>query len=187
MVQAALRATPGLSTYLLSPRRSALTRAAGLWSEAAVGADAAQDLARRLRPAVTEADEAGASMLLVVERTQDFENTAAEDEIAELVREFVNSEQAVIGEADVTFFNSNYGLPGAFKASRSGVSLQPSGDESTAFSSDYRGVSRDQLLEGRGYIVRRGNPELMQVAMPISQPEGVGLRPSETLAAQSMG
>lgn len=126
-------------------------------------------------------------MLLVVERTQDFESSSAEDDIADVVKEFVNVEQAVIGEADVTFFNSNYGLAGAFKASRSGVSLQPSGDESTAFSSEYRGVSREQLLEGRGYIVRRGNPELMQVAMPLSEPEGVGRRPAESLAAQPTG
>ena len=126
-------------------------------------------------------------MLLVVERTQDFESSSAEDDIADVVKEFVNLEQAVIGEADVTFFNSNYGLAGAFKASRSGVSLQPSGDESTAFSSEYRGVSREQLLEGRGYIVRRGNPELMQVAMPISEPEGVGPQPAESLAAQPTG
>ena len=187
MVQAALRATPGLSTYLLSPRRSVLTREAMLWSEAAVGADAARDLARRLLQGVAEAGEGGATMLLVVERTQDFESTSAEDEIADVVREFVNVEQAVIGEADVTFFNSNYGLAGAFKASRSGVSLQPSGDESTAFSSEYRGVSREQLLEGRGYIVRRGNPELMQVAMPISEPEGVGLQPAKSLAASPTG
>lgn len=124
-------------------------------------------------------------MLLVVERVQDFESTSAEDEIAELVKEFVNAEQAVIGEADASFFNSNYGLAGSFKASRSGVALQPTGDESTAFSSDYRGVSRDQLLEGRGYIVRRGEPELMQVAMPLSQGEG-GVRPAESRAAEPM-
>ena len=158
-----------------------------LWSEAAVGADAARDLARRLLQGVAEAGEGGATMLLVVERTQDFESSSAEDEIADVVKEFVNVEQAVIGEADVTFFNSNYGLAGAFKASRSGVSLQPSGDESTAFSSEYRGVSREQLLEGRGYIVRRGNPELMQVAMPISEPEGVGLQPAKSLAASPTG
>jgi S-DNA-T family DNA segregation ATPase FtsK/SpoIIIE len=154
-----------------------------LWSEAAVGADAARDLARRLLQGVTEAEPGGATMLLVVERVQDFENTAAEDEIAELVKEFVNAEQAVIGEADASFFNSSYGLAGAFKTSRSGVALQPSGDESTAFSSDYRGVSRDQLLEGRGYIVRRGEPELLQVAMPLSHEE-VGLRPAESRAVQ---
>ena len=184
MVQAALRATPNLSTYLLSPRRSLLTRATGLWSEAVVGADDVRDLARRLLQGVTEAGPGGATMLLVVERVQDFENTSAEDDIADLVKELVNSEQAVLGEADLTFFNSNYGLAGAFKASRSGVSLQPSGDESTAFSSDYRGVGRDQLLEGRGYIVRRGDPELVQVAMPVSEPEEVGLRPAESRAAQ---
>jgi S-DNA-T family DNA segregation ATPase FtsK/SpoIIIE len=183
MTQAALRAVPGLSTYLLSPRRSALTRAEGVWSEAAVGADAARDLARRLLHGVTEAGPGGATMLLVVERVQDFENSSAEDEIAELVKEFVNAEQAVVGEADASFFNSNYGLAGAFKSSRSGVALQPSGDESTAFSSDYRGVGRDQLLEGRGYVVRRGEPELMQVAMPLSHEE-VGLRPAESRAVQ---
>jgi DNA segregation ATPase FtsK/SpoIIIE, S-DNA-T family len=188
MVQAALRARPGLRTYLLSPRRSALTRAAGLWTEMAVGAEAVRELAERLLPTVTEADDGGADTLLVVERTQDFESGTAEDAIADLVKELVNLEQAAIGEADVKFFNSNYGIAGAFKTSRSGISLQPSGDDSTAFAADYRGVSRDQLLEGRGFLVRRGNPELIQVAMPIVEPvEGVELRPAESLAPEPAG
>jgi len=174
MVQAACRARPGLRTYLLSPRRSALTRATDLWTEAAVGVDAVRELAGRLARDVPEAEDSGASILLVVERTQDFDGSLAEDEVIDLVKELVNAEQAVVAEADLSFFNSSYGLPGAFKASRSGVTLQPSGDDSTAFAADYKGVSREQVLEGRGYLVRRGNPELIQVALPTTgRPEGV--------------
>lgn len=172
MVSAAARARPELARYLFSPRTSALTRATHLWTEVAVGAEAARELATRLLPNVNEAGDGGATMLMVVERTQDFDGTEAEDEIMALAKELVNSDQAVIAEADTTFFNSNYGLAGAFKTSRSGVSLQSNGDDSVAFGADYRGVSRDQVLEGRGYLVRRGQPELVQVALPPPSSNG---------------
>jgi S-DNA-T family DNA segregation ATPase FtsK/SpoIIIE len=167
MVQAALRAKPGMRAWLFSPRRSALTRAQGLWAGVAVGAVECEEAAERLRSQVVEAGEDGASMLVVVERTQDLDNSGCEDALADLVRDLVNSEQVVVAEADSSFFNSSYGLAGVFRGGRSGVSLQPNGDDSQAFSVDYRGVSADQVLEGRGYLVARGTPELIQVAMPI--------------------
>ncbi|HEY7718168.1 MAG TPA: FtsK/SpoIIIE domain-containing protein, partial [Pedococcus sp.] len=167
MVQAALRAKPGMRAWLFSPRRSALTRAQGLWAGVAVGAVECEEAAERLRAQVVEAGEDGASMLVVVERTQDLDNSGCEDALADLVRDLVNSEQVVVAEADSSFFNSSYGLAGVFRGGRSGVSLQPNGDDSQAFSVDYRGVSADQVLEGRGYLVARGTPELIQVAMPI--------------------
>jgi S-DNA-T family DNA segregation ATPase FtsK/SpoIIIE len=166
MVQAALRARPGLRAWLFSPRTTALTRA-GLWEESAVGADACEALAERLRREVVEAGEAGATMLVVVERAQDLDNSGAEDALADLVKEMTGAEQAVIAEGDTSFFGSGYGLPGSFRGSRSGVSLQPTGDDSQAFSVDYRGVTPDQMLEGRGYLVVRGAPELVQVALPV--------------------
>jgi S-DNA-T family DNA segregation ATPase FtsK/SpoIIIE len=168
MAQAALRARPGLRCWLFSPRRSVLTRADGIWTEAAVGVDDCRELAKRLKDEVVEAGPEGATMLVVVERTQDFDGSMAEDDLVELFKSVVNSEQCIVAEADSGFFNSNYGMAGSLKSSRSGLALQPSGDEASAFTADYRGVSRDQLLEGRGFLVRRGNPELLQVALPLS-------------------
>jgi S-DNA-T family DNA segregation ATPase FtsK/SpoIIIE len=52
------------------------------------------------------------------------------------------------------------------------VSLQASGDESMVFASDYRGLSQSQKLDGRGYLVRRGTPELLQVALPLGTDAG---------------
>jgi S-DNA-T family DNA segregation ATPase FtsK/SpoIIIE len=167
MVQAARRARPDLQAWLFSPRKSALTRAEGLWAGVAVGADACESAAERLRSQVVDAGDDDASMLVVVERAQDLDNSGCEDAIADLVREMVGAEQVVIAEADSSFFNSSYGLAGGFRGGRSGISLQPNGDDSQAFSVDYRGVSGDQVLEGRGYLVTRGTPELVQVAMPI--------------------
>jgi S-DNA-T family DNA segregation ATPase FtsK/SpoIIIE len=168
MAQAALRAQPGLRCWLFSPRRSVLTRATGVWTESAVGVDDCRALAKRLKDELVEAGPSGATVLVVVERAQDFDGSMAEDDLVELIKAVVNSEQCVVAEADSGFFNSNYGMSGALRSSRSGVSLQPSGDEASAFAADYRGVSRDQLLEGRGFLVRRGNPELLQVALPLS-------------------
>ena len=179
MAQAALRAQPGLRCWLFSPRRSVLTRATGVWTESAVGVDDCRALAKRLKDEMVEAGPSGATMLVVVERAQDFDGSMAEDDLVELIKAVVNSEQCVVAEGDSGFFNSNYGMSGALRSSRSGVSLQPSGDEASAFAADYRGVSRDQLLEGRGFLVRRGNPELLQVALPLStSPTGGGNGPS---------
>jgi len=167
MVQAARRARPGLRTYLFAPRASVVSRAEGLWTEVAVGEQACEDLAERLVPDVPEAGPDGASVLVVVERVQDLDGTSAEDALIALTKLVVQSEQALIGEADTTFFNSNYGLPYSFKIARSGISLQSSGDEAMVFGSDYRGLSQSQRLDGRGYLVRRGVPELLQVALPL--------------------
>jgi len=134
----------------------------------AVGAEACEEAAERLRSQVVDAGDDGPSMLIVVERAQDLDNSGCEDAIADLVREAVGAEQVVIAEADSAFFNSSYGLAGGFRGGRSGISLQPNGDDSQAFSVDYRGVSTDQMLEGRGFLVTRGTPELIQVAVPIS-------------------
>jgi S-DNA-T family DNA segregation ATPase FtsK/SpoIIIE len=167
MVQAARRARPGLRCWLFAPRKSALSRAGDLWDEVAVGAGPTSELAVKLLGQVTEAGDAGPDTLLVVERVQDFDTTEAEDPVADLAKELVNCEQAVVAEGDTSFFNSGYGLPGVLKRSRSGISLQPNGSDSSAFQADYRGVSADQVFEGRGYLVRRGNPELVQVALPL--------------------
>ena len=179
MAQAARRARPGLRAWLFSPRSSALTRAPGLWEDVAVGADACAEAATRLRRQLVEAGQSGASMLVVVERAQDLDNSGAEDALEELVKEAVNAEQVVIGEADLSFFYSGYGLAGSFRGGRSGMSLQPTGDDAQAFSVEYRGVTADQLLEGRGYLVTRGVPELVQVAMPTS-PGGEEVRVTPT-------
>jgi S-DNA-T family DNA segregation ATPase FtsK/SpoIIIE len=175
MVQAARRAQPGLRCWLLSPRRSKLTRAEGVWDEVGVGVGEVETLAERLLGDVSEAGEAGPDTLVVVERVQDFDGSDAEDAITDLAKELINCEQAVIAEADTSFFNSGYGLAGVLRKSRSGISLQPNGDDSSAFVADYRGVSRDQLVEGRGYLVSRGMPELVQVALPMGSRVGAGV------------
>jgi S-DNA-T family DNA segregation ATPase FtsK/SpoIIIE len=167
MVQAAQRARPGLRAWLFSPRSSPLTRAAGVWSGVAVGSHDCEVAAAALRGEIPEAGDSGASVLVVVERAEDLDNSGAEDALEELVKEAVNADQVVIGEADLSFFYSGYGLAGSFRGGRSGVSLQPNGEDAQAFSVEYRGVTPDQMLEGRGYLVTRGVPELVQVATPI--------------------
>ena len=98
-----------------------LTRATGVWTENAVGVDDCRALAKRLKDEVVEAGPDGATMLVVVERTQDFDGSMAEDDLVELFKAIVNSEQCVVAEADSGFFNSNYGMSGSLKSSRSGA------------------------------------------------------------------
>jgi S-DNA-T family DNA segregation ATPase FtsK/SpoIIIE len=53
------------------------------------------------------------------------------------------------------------------KTSRSGLSLQPDGIEGqTVFRSSFPAFNRSDLPEGRGFLVQRGRPQLLQVALP---------------------
>jgi len=105
-------------------------------------------------------------MAVVVERMDDLVGTAAEPALAGLVKACLDHDRFVVAEGEAMFFSSNFGLPGLVKTSRSGLVLQPDGIEGqTVFRTSFPAFTRD-LPRGRGFLVERGRPELLQVALP---------------------
>jgi S-DNA-T family DNA segregation ATPase FtsK/SpoIIIE len=72
-----------------------------------------------------------------------------------------------VAEGETMFFSSSFGLPGMVKSSRSGLALQPEGIEGqTVFRSGFPAFNSADMPQGRGFLVQRGRPELLQVGVP---------------------
>ncbi|HET7303700.1 MAG TPA: FtsK/SpoIIIE domain-containing protein [Segeticoccus sp.] len=154
----------GLELFLFTPRPSVLSGLGG-WAGVAVRDEACEQLAERLRDELASGTD-GRRLGIVIERAPDLEDGMAERPLERLSKLLLDEEQLVVAEGTAQFFSSSFGLPGVLRAGRSGISLQPDGMDSQAFNVDYPGVAKAQLLEGRGYLVRRGRHELVQVALP---------------------
>ena len=84
-----------------------------------------------------------------------------------LVKACLDHDRFVVAEGETIFFSSSFGLPGLVKTSRSGLALQPDGIEGqTVFRSSFPAFNRADQPEGRGFLVQRGRPEMLQVALP---------------------
>jgi len=175
------RWNPATTLYFLTPRRCSELGVLADWTEVAAGPDAITVLAARLlaelhadqgdRPHDRPHDELlnGAHrgpIAVVIERADDLAGSVAEPALSSLIRACLDNGHFVVAEGDTSFFSSNFGLAGLLKTSRSGLALQPDGIEGqTVFRSTFPAVNRPDLPEGRGFLVQRGRPELLQVAL----------------------
>jgi len=165
--------------YFLTPRRASELLALVDWTEAAAGPDAIALLAARLLTHLhAEQDEQDEQddephdrtrrgpTAVVIERVDDLAGTVAEPLLSSLTKACLDDGHFVVAEGDASFFSSNFGLPGLLKTSRSGLALQPDGIEGqTVFRSTFPLLNWAELPEGRGFLVQRGRPELLQVAL----------------------
>ena len=152
--------------YFLTPKRSSELAALSDWTEVAAGPDAIIALAARLQAEMHEGTLQG-PMAVVIERVDDLAGTVAESTLSGLVKACIDNDHFVVAEGETMFFSSNFGLPGLVKTSRSGLALQPEGIEGqTVFRSGFPAFNRADLPEGRGFLVERGRPEMLQVALP---------------------
>ncbi len=84
-----------------------------------------------------------------------------------LVKAALDQDLLVVAEGETIFFSSGFGLPGLLKTSRSGLVLQPDGVEGqSVFRTSFPAYNRADQPEGRGFLVQRGRPETLQVALP---------------------
>ncbi|NMM34216.1 MAG: FHA domain-containing protein, partial [Phycicoccus sp.] len=152
--------------YLVTPKISSELAALSDWAEVAAGSDAVIALANRLQAEILKGRHQG-PIAVVVERVDDLAGTSAESPLSGLVKACIDNDQFVVAEGEATFFGSSFGLSGVLKTSRSGLALQPEGIEGqTVFRSGFPLFTRADLPQGRGFLVERGRPEMLQVAMP---------------------
>lgn len=155
-----------MTLYFFTPKRSSELAALTEWTEVAAGLDAVVALSTRLQNALHEGGHEG-PMAVVIERVDDLAGTATESSLSGLVKAFIDNQHLVAAEGEVMFFSSSFGLAALLKTSRSGLVLQPEGVEGqTVFRSSFPALSRTDLPQGRGFLVARGRPELLQVALP---------------------
>ncbi|MHB1472510.1 MAG: FtsK/SpoIIIE domain-containing protein [Dermatophilaceae bacterium] len=155
-----------MALYFVTPKRSSELAALSDWAQVAAGADAIVALATRLQAEIHEGDHQG-PIAVVIERVDDLAGTSAEPSLSGLVKACIDNDQFVVAEGETMFFGSSFGLPGLLKMSRSGLALQPEGTEGqTVFRSGFPAFNRADIPQGRGFLVERGRPEMLQVAMP---------------------
>ena len=155
-----------MALYLVTPKISSELAALSDWGEVAAGPDAVIALAVRLQTEICEGRHQG-PVAIVIERVDDLAGTSAEPSLSGLVKACIDNDQFVVAEGEATFFGSSFGLSGVLKTSRSGLALQPEGIEGqTVFRSGFPLFTRADIPQGRGFLVERGRPEMLQVAMP---------------------
>ncbi len=169
VVLAALRVRPRLRRYLVTAhRRSALARTEG-WTEVAVGVDEAIDLALRLDGELTQLVTEGVDVevTLVVEDVAEWDMSPAEQSLTDLVKLLVRGNGLVVSEGEIGQYR-RHGLLAQLNASRVGVLLQPEagdGQDQLGARLPFR-TRRSDFPPGRGYLVRSGRHELVQIAIP---------------------
>ena len=160
------RWNPEMRLYFVTPRRSSELASLTGWTEVAAGADDIVALVARLQVELDDGIQQR-PIAFVIERVDDLSGTTAELPLSGLVKACLDHNHFVVAEGEAMFFSSNFGLSGLLKTSRSGLALQPDGVEGqTVFRSSFPAFNRAELPEGRGFLVARGRPELLQVAMP---------------------
>jgi S-DNA-T family DNA segregation ATPase FtsK/SpoIIIE len=161
------RWNPLMKLYLLTPRRSSELAARKDWTEVAAGTDHIVDLVSRLENRLSEGGAHQEPIAVFVERMDDLACTAAESPLSGLVKGCLDLDLFVVAEGETLFFSSGFGLPGLMKTSRSGLVLQPEGVEGQMiFRSSFPSFTTADQPEGRGFLVQRGRPEMLQVALP---------------------
>jgi S-DNA-T family DNA segregation ATPase FtsK/SpoIIIE len=155
----------GRTLYLVTPRRSSELTTLPDWTGVAAGPEEIVALAARLQAELDAGTHHG-SMAVVVERMDDLAGTVAEPSLSGLVKACLEYDCLVVAEGEVTFFSSSFGLPALLKTSRSGLALQPDGVEGqTVFRSSFPAFNQADQPQGRGFLVQRGRPEMLQVAL----------------------
>jgi len=165
VAQGLMEADPTLASYLLAPRRSPLPELAG-WKEVARGHEACQRAAAKVAALVLErVREGGPPILVVVDDADELLDGAAATQLETVVKRGRDLPVYLLAAAQ-THSARRYGVwLNDLRNAKHGLLLLPD----LALDGDLFGVQlpRKQVRswpQGRGYLVRRGQAQLVQVA-----------------------
>lgn len=167
-VRAAGPSVGPFDSYLLAPRRQSPLAGDPSWTEAAVGHDACERLAQRLADLVAaRADEASpAPLVVVVDDGDELTEGSAAAALERLVRRSRDAGAIVIAAAQAHVVHRTFGgwLTEVRKA-KHGLILSPDVDiDGEMFGVRLPRKTVRAFPPGRGYLVRRGACDLVQVA-----------------------
>lgn len=159
------RAQPQRDLYLLSTRRSQLTRLPG-WAGVAEGPEAVQKLAAKLNGLLDSAKPKPSGMAIFLEHLGELSDDPSSSEIENLIRAALRQEQFVVGESESSTWSQAYTLGQLLRASRRGLLLQPDdGDGDQLLNTDTGRVRRNSMPPGRGFLIGGGRALRLQIAM----------------------
>lgn len=165
LAHAVRRQHPDVQTVHLAPGHSSIARQP-VWTTSASGNDAVSQLARQM---LAEAPHGHTphGLLIVIEDVGNFTGTAAEAELAQLVKTLGDS-ALIVGESESSTWGQAWQLAPLFKAARRGLLLWPrEGESDSLFSTSIGAVRRGHFPPGRGLLIERGRGVWVQVAQPM--------------------
>ncbi len=161
-------AWPGLESYLLAPRRSALRELAG-WTGAAIGSEQCDDLAVELADLVRERARGGGDPFLVViddaDELLEGRGALALETVAKRGRDA--GLRLLVAVQTHTAHRTFGGWLTEARKGKHGLVLAPDVDvDGDLLGARLPRRSGRRFPPGRGYVVRRGAVDLVQVALP---------------------
>ncbi len=157
---------PDTRLYLLAPRRSPLT-GLSIWTSLADRAEACDSLVEEI--ARDPGDAAGPRRVIVIDDGEELFESAAAATLATLVRRGRDVGLRVVAAAELRSASRAYGgWLAELRKDRHGLLLQPGQEMAGELlgATLPRSSSSRPMPPGRGYLVVRGIPELIQVAQP---------------------
>jgi S-DNA-T family DNA segregation ATPase FtsK/SpoIIIE len=150
--------------YLLSPRRSSLTRLE-IWAKSADSSAQVSPLIAQLQKKVEDGLQPG-SVALFLENLADFGGSGDEYELERLVKALLKDGQFVVGEAETSTWSQAYSLGQPLRAGRKGLLVQPDeSDGDLLLNTSLGRIRRGSLPVGRGFYVAQGRVRRLQVAI----------------------
>ncbi len=162
-----LSANPGIDAYLLAPRRTRLTAMSG-WTETASGTDACDELARRLAEmATTRQGDGAAPWLVMIDDGDELADTGGTQALAALLRRGRDCGLILVAAAQTHTVHRSFGgwLTDLRKAKHA-MMLTPDLElDGELVGARLPKKSSRRFPTGRGYLVRRGEVDYVQVAL----------------------
>jgi S-DNA-T family DNA segregation ATPase FtsK/SpoIIIE len=112
----------------------------------------------------SELQQATGSSVVVIEAIPDFLHGPVDLALQGLIRSALRRGHLVIAEGEVSLMMPSYPLLQLVRTSRSGLVLQPDQTDGLTVGSDFPRLRRSDFPEGRGVLVRKGVPAIVQVA-----------------------
>ncbi|WP_285115725.1 FtsK/SpoIIIE domain-containing protein [Leifsonia sp. fls2-241-R2A-40a] len=164
LANAVARSDADTRLYYVGNARSALA-ASSVWTDRALTAAEAADLAKELAVALADPDTAG-RVAVFVESIADFLQTSAESPLVELVRAARRSEHLLVAEAETSAWGSSWPLLGEVKNGRRGLLLQPDWIEGDVLlKTPLPRSNRSEFPPGRGVFIQKGG--FARVQLPL--------------------
>lgn len=158
---AVARADPTLRMHYFGNSRSQLAEL-GVWASSTT-VQRADQAVERIRGELSD----GGNTALFMENLSQFIGTPADLPLQALMKQMLNDGQLVVVEGETSTLSGTTGLLAMVKASRAGLALAPDpADGTIIYRTPFPRTNAADRIPGRGFLVRAGRAELVQVALP---------------------
>lgn len=164
LAQSVVRAESEVRTFYLSPRASG-TESEDVWDSAAIGLEAVSTLLLEIIERCESPD--APRMMVVVESLSEFTDSVVQPDLERMIKCVDAADGLIVGESEISTWQSAYALGGPFRSGRRGLLLCPSDiDGESLLSTPLGSRQRGAQPPGRGFLIAQGKAVKLQLARP---------------------